>query len=114
LRSLFRNRAAGWSARAVAATIVVLVAWALWLEPSSLVLVEQRLFLPFTKPGTVRVAVLADLHVGSPFNGLGNLRRVVERTNTAQPNIVCILGDVVVQAVRGGRFVDPESIAAEL
>jgi len=114
LRSLFRSRAAGWSARAVAAAIVGLVAWAFWLEPSSLVVVEQHLFLPFTRPGTVRVAVLADLHVGSPFNGISNLRRVVERTNAAQPELVCILGDLVVQGVRGGRFVDPESIAAEL
>jgi predicted MPP superfamily phosphohydrolase len=60
------------------------------------------------------VAILTDLHVGSPFNGPAKLRQIVERTNAAQPDLVCILGDLVIQGVIGGRFVPPEEIAAEL
>ena len=60
------------------------------------------------------MAILTDLHVGSPFNGIDKLRAVVTRTNAAHPDIICILGDLVIQGVIGGRFVPPEEIAAEL
>lgn len=62
----------------------------------------------------MRIAVLTDLHVGSPFNGPAKLRDVVERTNAARADIICILGDLVIQGVLGGRFVPPEQIASEL
>ena len=39
---------------------------------------------------------------------------VVDRTNAARPDIICILGDLVIQGVLGGRFVPPEEIATEL
>jgi predicted MPP superfamily phosphohydrolase len=85
-----------------------------WLEPASLLVVEQRLDLPWPAQQPLRIAVLTDLHVGSPFNGLGKLRAAVARTNAAGPDIVCILGDLVIQGVAGGRFVPPEAIASEL
>jgi predicted MPP superfamily phosphohydrolase len=62
----------------------------------------------------VRIVVLADLHVGSPYNGLARLREVVDRANDARPDLVCLLGDLVIQGVVGGRFVAPEATAAEL
>jgi len=37
-----------------------------------------------------------------------------DRTNAAQPDVICILGDLVIQGVLGGRFVPPEEIAVEL
>lgn len=88
--------------------------WAFWFEPASLAIVEERISLPWSARAPVRIAVLTDLHVGSPFNGLARLREVVDRTNAAKPDIVCILGDLVIQGVIGGRFVPPEEIAAEL
>jgi uncharacterized protein len=63
---------------------------------------------------SLRVAVLTDLHVGSPFNGMAKLRSTVDRTNSAKPDLICILGDLVIQGVLGGRFVPPEEIAVEL
>jgi len=84
------------------------------IEPRRLILVEARVPIPFSRPGTLRVAVLTDLHVGSPFNGIDNLQRVVDLTNAQQPDIVCMLGDFVIQGVRGGRFVPAEDIAATL
>jgi predicted MPP superfamily phosphohydrolase len=63
---------------------------------------------------TLRVAVLTDLHVGSPLNGMGKVRAVVDRSNAEMPDVVCILGDLVIQGVIGGSFVPPETIAAEL
>lgn len=94
--------------------IVALGLSAFWLEPASLRLVEGRISLPGSAPGSLRIAILTDLHVGSPFNGIAKLRDIVDRTNAARADVVCILGDLVIQGVIGGQFVAPEDIAAEL
>ena len=93
---------------------VILGAWALWWEPARLVVDAVTLRVPWTVRGPLRVAVLTDLHVGSPFNGLDKLKRVVETTNQARPDLICLLGDLVIQGVPGGTFVPPEDIAREL
>jgi predicted MPP superfamily phosphohydrolase len=62
----------------------------------------------------MRVAVLADLHVGSPFNGMSKLRRIVELTNNLKPDLILIPGDFVIDSVIGGSFVSPEEAAVEL
>ncbi|MGB2714791.1 MAG: metallophosphoesterase [Vicinamibacterales bacterium] len=100
-------------AAAIACAAVALAGWAFWFEPASLVVSEQRIAHP-PLSGSLRIAILTDLHVGSPFNGIGKLRDVVNRTNAARADIICILGDLVIQGVIGGRFVPPEEIAAEL
>ena len=87
---------------------------AFWLEPASLTVVDEHIAIPANLSQPLRIAVLTDLHVGSPFNGIDNLRKVVDLTNASQPDIICILGDLVIQGVRGGTFVAPEAIAVEL
>lgn len=94
--------------------LIGLGVWAFWFEPARLIVVEETLAIPWSVPTPLRVAVLTDLHTGSPFNGLSKLQDVVDRTNAARPDLVCILGDLVIQGVLGGRFVAPEAIAAEL
>lgn len=103
-----------WTFAAAACAVLGSGLWAFWLEPSRLTVVEQRINLRWSARGSVRIAILTDLHVGSPFNGIRKLREVVERTNAARPDVICILGDLVIQGVIGGRFVPPENIAAEL
>jgi uncharacterized protein len=98
----------------VVGTAAVLGLWAFWLEPASLTVAEHELRLGWPAEGSLRVAVLTDLHVGSPFNGIAKLRATVDRTNAAKPDLICILGDLVIQGVLGGRFVPPEEIAIEL
>lgn len=88
--------------------------WAFWLEPASLTVSEERISLSRWPLRPLRVAVLTDLHVGSPYNGVSKLRDLVQRTNAARPDVVCILGDLVIQDVVGGNFVAPEAIGAEL
>ncbi|WP_420447486.1 metallophosphoesterase [Candidatus Palauibacter sp.] len=61
-----------------------------------------------------RIALIADLHVGSPRNGRDNLRRVVRRVNETRPDLVLIAGDLTIDNVMGGRFVPPEEIAEDL
>ena len=123
VRSL-RRRVTLWAAAAAACAVFAVALRAFWLEPASLTVAEERIALrssasrqpPAARSahGSLRIAILTDLHVGSPFNGLAKLHRIVERTNAARPDIVCILGDLVIQGVIGGEFVAPEQIAAAL
>ena len=101
-------------ATAVAGAALASSLWAFWLEPASLTVHEERITLRWPMQGPLRIAILTDLHVGSPFNGIAKLREIVDRTNAARPDLICILGDLVIQGVVGGRFVHPEEIATEL
>ena len=106
--------------------LVALAAWAFWLEPSSLTVRRVSLSVPGWREGQrgVKVAVLTDLHVGSPYMGLEKLRRVVERTNEERADVVLLLGDFVIGGKRdeggteggvvGGDFIEPEAIARDL
>jgi hypothetical protein len=102
----------------LAAAVVAgaLALWALWLEPSSLRVARYRLDLPLWPAACsgLSVAVISDLHVGSPFNGVGKLERVVAETQDAKPDLVLLAGDFVIQGVRGGQFVAPEVTSAKL
>jgi predicted MPP superfamily phosphohydrolase len=91
-----------------------LLLWGFWWEPSSLQLNEECLAIDWPLKRPLRVAILADLHVGSPFNGVSKLEEVVRRTNSVEPDLVFIPGDLVIQGVLGGRFVAPETSALEL
>lgn len=62
----------------------------------------------------LKIALLADLHVGAPFAGLEKLREVVSRVNGLQPDLVLLAGDYVIHGVLFGSFVPPEAIAKEL
>lgn len=108
------------SFRQVVLTVVVagtlLAGWAFAWEPAALRVVEHEVEVddwPRACDG-LRVATLSDLHVGSPFNGLGKLERIVSETLAAEPDLVLLLGDYVIRGVLGGSYVAPEAIAEEL
>lgn len=90
--------------------------WAFGIEPGMLVVRHPRLELPGW-PSEMRIAVLSDLHIGSPHVGLDKLQRIVEKTNAENPALVVLLGDFVIGGP-GGRhdanFVEPEKTAEEL
>jgi uncharacterized protein len=94
----------------------VLAGWAFWVEPSCLRVRQITLEIPFwqEQQNGLRIAVLADLHVGSPHTDLKKLGKVVNAINKNRPDLVLFLGDMVIQGVRGGHFIEPEPIAAEL
>ncbi len=110
----------GSNARKFAAVASLCVAsfalWAFWLEPSSLRNEDHEIHLPNWPAACdgLRIAVLADLHVGSPFNGLDKLARIVELTLKAKPDLILLAGDYVIQGVLGGTKVSPEEIAKGL
>jgi predicted MPP superfamily phosphohydrolase len=90
--------------------------WACWLEPRRLVVTRAELELAgWPKPlSGLRVALLSDLHVGSPFWDLPALSRLVERTNAEKPDLVLLAGDYQINDVPGGAFVAAEPIAERL
>ena len=87
--------------------------WAFGIEPGMLVVRHLRMELPGWK-SDLRVAVISDLHIGSPHVGLDKLRTIVERTNAENPALVVLLGDFVTGGPNGrraGGFVEPEQTA---
>lgn len=97
-------------------TASVLGLWAFAFEPASLATKTHALRIPHWNADLagVRVAVLADLHVGSPYNGIEKLKQIVELTNGLKPDLIIIPGDLVIQGVFGGTFVAPEEAAVVL
>lgn len=96
--------------------VLVLGCWAFWFEPASYDVKRYRLGPPDWPEalGGLTIAVLADLHVGSPGNDLAKLRRMVRTTNELDADLILLPGDFVIHGVLGGTFVEPEAIAAEL
>jgi uncharacterized protein len=95
---------------------LILVLWAVWWEPASVYNEghDLRLAVWPTECNGLRVAVLSDLHVGSPFNGISKLEKIVRVTLAAEPDIILLTGDYVIHGVLGGRFTPPEEIAPPL
>lgn len=109
-----------WNARGAGYPLGVLLlalgAWGFWWEPASLSTREYDLSLlgwP-AAAGELRIAVLADLHTGSPHNDLAKLQEVVQTTNRAHPDLVLLAGDFVTHGVVGGHVVAPEASARVL
>jgi hypothetical protein len=99
-----------------AIAVAVPLAWGFAIEPASLRNEDYEFAIPNWPAGCdgLRIAVLADLHVGSPFNGQGKLDRVIALTEQADPDLILLAGDFVIHGVRGGTFTPPEQIAAAL
>jgi predicted MPP superfamily phosphohydrolase len=92
------------------------VIWSVFIEPNRLVVNSVSLKLdrwPSSLDG-LRIAVVSDLHVGSPYIDNDKLTLIVGKINASHPDLILMLGDFVIQGIRGGHFVDPESIASAL
>jgi predicted MPP superfamily phosphohydrolase len=90
--------------------------YALWIEPSRFVVRHETLALPHwpVAESGLRVALLSDLHVGSPYWTLSRLQRLIDATNHEHPDLVLLAGDYLINGVRFGRWVAPEPIARVL
>lgn len=94
---------------------ITLGLWAFWLEPRTLVVRKESVQLDvWTLDVPLRIGIIADLHIGSPFNQVEKLDKVIATTNQLTPDVIVLLGDYVIQGVKGGRFVPPELIAQKL
>ena len=68
---------------------LVLGLWAFWVEPDWLTTHSFAVRVPQWRPEHqgLRVAILTDLHVGSPHTGIEKLKRIVARTNDEHPDL---------------------------
>ena len=82
---------------AVAVMAIVFLAWGVGIEPGLLRVTATEIATPnwqtYWRP--LRIAVLSDLHVGSPHIDLKHLELIVETTNAQNPDLVLLLGDYV-------------------
>lgn len=94
----------------------ILASWAFWFEPDSLAIkkVELKLENWHKEHDGLKIAILTDLHVGSPHINLEKLSLLVAETNKENVDLVLILGDLVATKVKGGKFIEPEPIAEKL
>jgi len=95
----------------VLAVLGALATWAFYVEPSSQLINEEQIIVPSWPKSCneKRIAILADLHVGSPYKGLDSLHNLVIDVNKAKPDLILLPGDFVIQGVVGGTFVTPEN-----
>ena len=93
-----------------------LIVWAFVIEPDRLVVNQVTINLPGwpSSFAGLKVAIVSDLHVGSPHVDVNKLQQVISTINGQNPDLVLIAGDFVIQDVVGGNFVEPEVIAGKL
>jgi predicted MPP superfamily phosphohydrolase len=113
------DRGLAWQKRLRIAFITVLlfvsgiVCWGFFIEPNRLVVRRETLESenwPSRLDG-LKIAVLSDLHVGSPYIDERKVRLIAERTNELQPDLIVILGDYMASNRHGSHRVEPEVFA---
>lgn len=91
-----------------------LLLWAAWLEPSSLRVSAYTVPQPAPALRGLRIAVISDLHAGSPYIDTAKLDRLVAMTNAAKPDLILLTGDYVITNVVGGRYMPIDTVVAHL
>lgn len=93
-----------------------LLIYMVFVEPARLVVLHTEVskYSQNQELQSIRIAVISDLHVGSPFNGIDRLNQIVEITNSENPDLILLLGDFLTLSVVGGTHIAPDSIAEAL
>jgi predicted MPP superfamily phosphohydrolase len=96
--------------------VVALAVDAFFVEPARLVVNRQELRLPNwpAELSGVRVALLSDLHVGSPHWGISRLHELVLKVNAERPDLILLGGDYLINDIWFGEHVEADAIALEL
>lgn len=91
--------------------------WGFFIEPCFFLVETRAEVRPRGWPQELdglKIALISDIHAGSPYIGKSRLKLLVDRVNAAKPDAVVLLGDYVIQTVVGGRFMPPETLAGLL
>jgi predicted MPP superfamily phosphohydrolase len=85
-----------------AAALVGSGAYAFGIEPAFRLRVQRYALTPPSWPQgfRLRIAAVADIHVGEPYMGLSRVEEIVAATNALEPDVIVLLGDYVA----GHRF----------
>ncbi|MDE2181872.1 MAG: metallophosphoesterase [Alphaproteobacteria bacterium] len=90
-----------------------LAGYAFWYEPSSLRVVRRRIALPRSGAALnqLRIAVIADLHAGSPYIDRCKIETIVRLSNREKPDLVLLAGDFVSSDAFGRHQLSIERVA---
>ena len=88
---------------------IALAIWSFLIEPALLSINTQNKINWPIKP--IKIVFFSDLHAGSPHINKSYIKKLVEKINKAQPDIILIGGDLVINEVLGGDFMDIDSVA---
>jgi predicted MPP superfamily phosphohydrolase len=93
-----------------------LVLWSVFIEPGLLVVNRYEMILPRwpVTESHLRIVVLSDLHVGAPHINQEMLKKIIEKTNQENPDLILLCGDYLITGVVGGNFVAPKDIFSQL
>ena len=116
MRWQWRRRWLQWSAWLLAGAFLSLCVWGFVWEPSQLVERDHVLRLPGWTPECdgLRIDVLADIHTGSPHNGVGKLDLIVETVAQGDADVVLLAGDYVILSVFMGEYIPADVVAEHL
>ncbi len=105
-RQRFRRRKVRLLAKVLGSAVLGIgtLGYSYFIEPFWLEVTHTAVRLPNLPPSFdgLRLVVISDIHYGWRV-GERQLRRVVERTNAQQPDVICLLGDYVTRRA-GYRF----------
>ena len=98
--------------------LVILVTgiWGFLIEPNRLVVNHSTIQInnwPKELSG-LRIALIGDVHTGSPFIDDQKLERIVALTNQQNPDLIVLLGDFTAEEDWPSHRVEPEITAAHL
>jgi len=92
--------------------VLSLFIWGFLIEPNRLIVHSETIVLSTVNQSRpLRIAAIGDIHAGSPFINTDKLKRIVELTNSQQPDLIVLLGDYMVQDNFYRTHIDPEIIA---
>lgn len=116
MRWQWRRRWLQWSAWLLFAGVLFVCAWGFVWEPSQLVQRDYVLALPDVTPECdgLRIDVLADIHTGSPHNGLDKLDRIAATVAGGDADVVLLAGDYVILSVFLGEYISADAVAGHL
>jgi predicted MPP superfamily phosphohydrolase len=115
-RSRRRRGLLQWWVLAATACVLAVLVQGFVIEPGELVERDYAL-APRGWPRAcdgLRVDVVADLHVGSPRNGLDHFDQVVRQLSNDDSKAVFMAGDFVILSVLLGRYVPASDVAQHL
>ena len=89
--------------------------WSVLIEPRW---VQRREYIhrvpQLSKETEITLAIVGDLHIGSPYATLDALQRLIDVIMSEKPDVLILVGDYVIQGVIGGTHVHITEVVKRL